>query len=82
MAGVSSSYPHFPAIIYDNDEKGEHLLGRLLEKVGGVEEERRAKSLMPSAALVLTILIAQALIVAINYYSQRILLVFHLQRQL
>lgn len=40
MAGVSSSHPHVPAILH-NGEKGEHLLGKILEKVGGLEEKGR-----------------------------------------
>lgn len=36
---------------------------------------------MPGAALVLAISIAQALAPVVNYYSQRIQLVFHLQME-
>lgn len=37
--GAHSNHPHIPAILHDKDEKRECLLGRILEKVGGREEE-------------------------------------------
>ena len=46
-----------------------------------MQRRKEGQPFVPGAALVLAILIAQSLTAVVNYFSQRIQLVFYLQKQ-